>query len=290
MLRGSDGDRCAHKEEREFYTGGMIRRCTFDSCVLLLTAACSAQAWAQQAPVEPRLPAFEVAAIKLSRPDDPNHGWHGTRDRIAIENYTLRRLIRSAYGLKADTQVIGGPDWTEKQAYDISAKIDDAEITRMNAMPAIEKLKERNQMLQTLLADRFQLKVRQEERVMPVYALVQAKGGARITPNATASKSNGSSSDNGRMTATGLSMDSFAETLEYFSETGDRVVLNRTGLAGEFDFKLNWTEDPGGGVPPDAEFPGLFTALEEQLGLKLESQKGSVPVVIIESAQKPVID
>ncbi|HLY40545.1 MAG TPA: TIGR03435 family protein [Terracidiphilus sp.] len=245
---------------------------------------------AQQAPIEPKLPAFEVAAIKLSRPDDNDHGWHGTRDRITIENYTLKRLIRAAYGLKSDTQVIGGPDWTDKQAFDISAKIEDAEVQKMSSMATLDRQRERNEMLQALLADRFQLKVRQEERVMPVYALVQAKGGTKLRPNPTASKSNGSSSDNGHMTATALSMDSFADTLTYFSETGDRVVLNRTGLACEYDFKLNWAEDQGSGVPPDAEFPGLFTALEEQLGLKLESQKGSVPVVIIESAAKPVID
>jgi len=266
----------------------MILRYAFACLLLGLPGATYVRA--QQAPVEPKLPAFEVAAIKLSRPDDNNHGWHGTRDRISIENYTLRRLIRSAYGLKSDTQVIGGPDWSDKQAYDISAKIEDAEVARMSSMASPERLKERNQMLQALLADRFQLKVRQEERVMPVYALVQAKGGAKLTPAVAADQSHGSSSDNGRMTATALSMDSFADSLEYFSETGDRVVLNRTGLAGEYDFKLNWTEDPGGGVPPDSEFPGLFTALEEQLGLKLESQKGPVPVVIIESAVKPVID
>ncbi len=92
-------------------------------------------------------PRFEVAAIKPSKPDDQNHNWSGSADRILIENYTLRRLIRSAYGLKSDAQILGGPDWLDKQSFDINAKIDDAEIAKMAKMDRVAKQRERNLML-----------------------------------------------------------------------------------------------------------------------------------------------
>ncbi|HUN82862.1 MAG TPA: TIGR03435 family protein [Terracidiphilus sp.] len=288
----------ANKTRRPSYTGPVMSFCRSVAGLFafaILIASATAQQAATPAATTPsatpaRLPAFEVAAIKLSRPDDNHHGWHGTADRISIENYTLQRLIRSAYGLKSDLQVIGGPDWIGKQAFDIQAKIDEADVEKMHKMSAEDRQKARSEMLQSLLADRFQLKVRLDHRTMPVYALVQTRGGAKLTPSATGGKNHGSSTDNGHMVATALSMDAFADDLTYLSETGDRVVLNRTGLTGEYDFKMNWTEDPGTGVPPDSEFPGLFTALQEQLGLKLESQKGSVPVVIVDAATRPAID
>jgi uncharacterized protein (TIGR03435 family) len=92
------------------------------------------------------------------------------------------------------------------------------------------------------------------------------------------------------MTASAVSMDDLADDLTGMPESGDRVVLNLTGLSGEYDFMLNWGEDRGEGVPADATYPGLFTALQEQLGLKLESQKGSVDVIVVEAATEPVLD
>lgn len=268
-------------------------RCLLAAGCLSFVIAGSASARAQQAPsvaAAASPPSFEVAAIKLTKPDDRGHNWDGTADRISIENYTLRRLIRSAYGLKSDSQILGGPDWIDKQAFDIQAKIDEADVEKMHKMSAEDRQKARNEMLQSLLADRFQLKVRLDRRTMPVYALVQIKSGAKLTLVAPDSKSHGLNVHNWHMIATALSMDGLADDLTLEPETGDRVVLNRTGLTGEYDFKMNWTEDPGTGVPPDSEFPGLFTALQEQLGLKLEPQKGSVPVVIVDSAAKPMID
>lgn len=268
----------------------LLRHKILPAACLLLSVASSA--FAQQTPADQKLPAFEVAAIKLSKPDDNSHNWNGTRDRISIENYTLRRLIRSAYELKSDAQIEGGPDWIDKQAFDITAKIDDAEIEKMRSMNAFEKQRERDQMLRALLADRFQLKIRLDHRVMPVYALVQASSGAKLKRAATETATSGHSLNihNGQMTASAISMDSLADDLGREPETGGRVVLNRTGLTGDFDFKLDWAEDFGSGVPPDSTLPGLFTALQEQLGLRLKSEKDPVPIVVIESATKPVID
>ena len=89
-----------------------------------------------------KLPGFEVASIKPSKPDDESHGWTSGSDRVSIEDYTLRQLIRSAYGLKSDSQVLGGPYWIGKQAFDIQAKVSDAEVAKMQKMTGPEKLQE----------------------------------------------------------------------------------------------------------------------------------------------------
>jgi uncharacterized protein (TIGR03435 family) len=237
-------------------------------------------------------PRFEVAAIKPSKADSQGQNWHGSADRILVGNYTLRRLIRSAYGLKTDAQVLGGPDWLDKQAFDISAKIDDAEIAKMKAMDGPARQRERNAMLQSLLGERFALKAHLDHRTMPVYELVVAKSGARLTLTsaATAAKGNNVTTRNGHMTASAISMDAFADDLDYRPETGGRMVLNRTGLSGEYDFKLTWAQDNDDGTAADPSLPGLFTALQEQLGLKLQPGKGPVDVVVIESATKPTFD
>ncbi len=91
------------------------------------------------------------------------------------------------------------------------------------------------------------------------------------------------------MTAIAISMDSLANYLTKQPEI-DRLVENRTGLAGDYDFQLNWSPDRGNDIPPDAAYPGLFTALQEQLGLKLESQKGSIEVVTLNAAIQPMLD
>ena len=84
-------------------------------------------------------PVFEVASIKPARPEDSDHNWNSARGRVSIENYTLRQLIREAYGLKSDSQVIGGPDWIGKRAFDIEAKLDDAEATKIQSMSGPER-------------------------------------------------------------------------------------------------------------------------------------------------------
>jgi uncharacterized protein (TIGR03435 family) len=243
-------------------------------------------------PVSDEAPHFEVAAIKPSKPDDRNQSWHGSADRILIENFTLRHLIKSAYGLKTDAQVLGGADWLDRQGFDISVKIDDAEIAKMKSMDWPSKQRERSAMLRSLLAERFALKAHLGRRKMAVYALVLDKSGAKLTPSSpeTTARGNHISTTNGRMTATATSMDAFADDLDYRPETGGRMVLNRTGLTGAYDFKLSWAEDNDDGTTADPALPSLITALQEQLGLRLQSDKGFVDVVVVESATKPAFD
>jgi len=257
----------------------------------------NAQQLAAATVTEPQ-PSFEVASIKPSRPDDRDHNWNSGGDRVSIENYTLRRLIRTAYGLKSDSQVLGGPDWIGKQAFDIEAKFGDAEIAKLQKMSNREKFREARLALQALLADRFQLRISLETRSIPVYSLVVVKTGAKLAPSAPQLDADGkpktdqnhSIHDNdGHVTAKAISMSGFADWFTYLPEC-DRVVVDRTGLTGEYDFKLDWTEDSGQGVPPDAPLPGLFTALREQLGLELKPDKAPIDVVIVDAAKEPDFD
>lgn len=256
-------------------------------------------AFAQQAaPVAiEKPPVFEVVAIKLTNPDSRGTNWNGTIDRITIQNYTLRHLIRVAYNLKSDTQVLGGPDWIGKQGFDVNAKLDDADVARLRDKSYEQRRHAVNLMLQSLLADRFQLKVSSSERTLPVYALVVARSGARLTAlpdpkddEEAKHRNHSQSTNNGHLTAKAISMDSFADYLTLQPEIGDRVVINRTGLSGDFNFTLSWTEDRGNGVSGDAALPGLFRALEEQMGLELKPDKGSVPVVSVEWVSRPELD
>lgn len=235
-------------------------------------------------------PAFEVAAIKANKGDRGDHDFDINADRFLISNYTLRQLIHLAYELKSDRQISGGPDWINKQAFDISAKIDDAEMAKMRQMKRDERRRENNVLLQSLLADRFQLRVHEVRQVMPVYVLVTAKSGPKLTRSTKSALGYHVSTHNSHMIATATSMDVLASQLTGMPESGGRLVLNHTGLIGEYDFKLDWAPDYGNGVATDATLPGLFTALKEQLGLKLESNKGTVDVVVVDSAARPTLD
>jgi uncharacterized protein (TIGR03435 family) len=256
---------------------------------------------AQQAPATPSAenpPSFEIASIKPTRPGDGHYSWNSGADRLSVENYTLRRLIRTAYGLKSDSQVLGGPDWIGKQAFDIEAKYGDAEIAKLQKMTGRERFEEARLAVRSLLTDRFQLHINQETRTIPVYALVIAKTGAKLSPSAPqldkeggqkTDKSHTLNNSNGHLTAIAISMSGLADWFVYAPDC-DRVVIDRTGLTGDFDFKLNWTQDNGEGVPSDAPYPGLFTALQEQLGLELKPDKAPVDVVVVSAAKEPDFD
>jgi uncharacterized protein (TIGR03435 family) len=143
-------------------------------------------------------------------------------------------------------------------------------------------------MVQALLADRFQLKTHQETRQLPIYTLVVAKDGPKFKP----SKINGTTDDTGRTRLhVAGSDDTISILARELARTLGRVVVNQTGLTGRYDLRLQWTPDdapPPNGAPLDpSEAPGIFTAIQEQLGLKLESGRGPVPVIVIDSVEMP---
>jgi len=245
--------------------------------LLCIAAVCiAAGAFAQSTP-----PRFEVATIRSSNPDELGgpSGCETGRGLTRCSNVTLKRAIIGAYHVVPDHvmlgQVPGGPDWIDSDRFQITGKAD--QPVSGDALDA---------MLKTLLAERFNLKLHREIRNGEALVLEIAKNGPKLQP-ADATKlsySNG----HGRLEATAVTMDTLAEMLS--RDTG-MTVVDRTGLAGAFNFTLVWNPDALQGLGPDdaAAFlrEVLSSAIQQQLGLSLKSQRMPVEMLIIDHAEKP---
>jgi uncharacterized protein (TIGR03435 family) len=209
-------------------------------------------------------PAFDFATVKPNDPvRNPNvaAGWSTSRSGLRSVG-SLRTLIKQAYGVE-DAQIAGGPKWLDSVAFEIDGK------TAAPANPADLRV-----MLQSLLAERFNLKMHSEIRQLPIYSLLVAKNGSRLQ---TASEPGGISSGPTLLRGT---MDTAAIAHALTSTLG-RTVIDNTGLNGSYKLDLKWAPDN----QPDG--PSIFTVIQEQLGLKLESAKGPVQVFVIDSATPP---
>jgi bla regulator protein BlaR1 len=222
--------------------------------------------------------AFEVASVKPANSGRPGMSSQTEVGRFKAINATASFLIQYAYGLK-DFQLSGGPGWMGSDTFDIDAKGETKTGDR-----------EFPQMMRALLADRFQLKFHRATRTLPVFDLVVAKDGPKFT-HAPETESGGTRRSAGQLTIAKGTVASLASTL---SNILGRKVLDKTGLTGEYDMKLRWTPDAyqppplrPNGPPPDPNNPSIFTAVQEQLGLKLESSKGPVEILVIDSVSKP---
>jgi uncharacterized protein (TIGR03435 family) len=199
-------------------------------------------------------------------------------------------MIAMAYDLHPK-QITGGPAWMESDKYDVTGRPD---------IPGQPNGTQMKTMIQKLLTDRFQLKFHRDKKELSVYAVTVAKTGQKLTPsqndpNVLPSLLFGAL---GRLTAREATMQSFAEVMQRAAL--DRPVLDQTGLTGKYNFTLNWTPDefqfmglrnpnapPSPGAPNGAEFPDLYTAIQQQLGLELKSSKASVDVLMIDHVEKP---
>ena len=223
--------------------------------------------------------AFEVATIKPAAPSNDGHTHinYPPGDRFSASNITLLALMQWAYSMP-ERQILDGPSWLVSTRFDIQATADSGDQIKGLTGEQDRDLKRR--MVQALLADRFQLKLHQETRTLPAYDLILAKGGSKLQPT----KSTGKSIGTGRthFNGEGLTMTSIAEELSLI--TG-RVVVDRTNLADRYDLKLEWTADDA--PASDNSAPSLFTAIQEQLGLKLEPAKEPVPVLVIDHVDLP---
>jgi bla regulator protein BlaR1 len=251
---------------------------------------------------------FEIASVK------PNHsgetsfssGFLPGGDGYSAENISLLYLIRTAYGLYnvPDEEFEGIPKWARTERFDIVAKVNAADMTEMHKITRAQ----RGMMLQTLLADRFQLRVHFRSKELPVFALVIAKNGPKLEaakPSAGAVEGSKVAGDHkqgagslriapGQLVGQGSDMWALKALL---SQIVGRTVLDKTGLTDNYNFELNWTPEENRAVSDgptqnadDSRGPSIFTALQEQLGLKLESQKGPVEVLVIDQAQQPSLN
>ena len=235
-------------------------------------------------------PEFTVATIKPSRPDAPRGGYGFRGQDVTTTNVTVNWMIKLAYNVHAH-QIIGGPAWLDSAKYDTVGRPDTP------GQPSRDQMK---LMIQKLLADRFQLKFHIEKRELPVYAMVVVKSGAKITPSAgdpNAFPGIGFGQGPGVLSLVGrnTTLDGVANGLQ--SNILDKPVVNQTGLTGRYDFLLRFTPDPSqvanfGGLPPgnaadpDAP-PDIFSAFQEQLGLKLEPAKEPVSVLVFDHVELP---
>lgn len=228
---------------------------------------------------------YEVATIK---PTDPNHARNGfwlQGRHVMAGNFTVKGMITLAYNLH-ETQVVGGPDWIKGDHYDMDILPDH------EGLPSLEQARG---ILRKLLADRFGLKFHYETKELSVYVLSVAKTGSKLTKSGADPKSPpGMGGPPGRMGMRNGSMEEFAMMMQGIL---DRPVLDQTGLKDRYDLMLKWTPDEsqyGGRIPPQSTEnnaadapPPLFTAIQEQLGLKLEAVKAPAKVMVIDSVQKP---
>ena len=252
-------------------------------------------AWPIPEPVKPMAadarPGFEVVTIKPSQPGSPGKklGFNGSHFRAM--NFNVNDMIAIAYGMHTK-QIVGAPDWFDSDLYDIDGVPD---------VPGRPNTKQIGDMLQKLLADRFQLKFHRETKELSVYVIKVASGGEKMT------KSGAAPTDPpgfgfrglGNLLARNLTMADFAMGLQ--TTVTDRPVVDQTGLTGRYDFTLKWTPDDSqfaqfrGAVPPAATAaadnpnapPSLYTAVQEQLGLKIEAEKAPDDVMVIDHVEKP---
>jgi bla regulator protein BlaR1 len=241
--------------------------------------------------------AFELASVKPNRSGSPREPFsYLPSGRISGTNVTLRTLVELAYDLES-YRLAGGPPWLDSEHYDIEAR---AEAGTVSPAPvARESIHQMQLMLQTLLADRFKLKVHRETKEGAVYALVVAKGGPKLEEVKVDCKVTSGCGDFDRIMPRGylagpmVSVADIASVLSHYIV--GRPVYDKTGISGVYKITLQWTREglkpvEGGGSNNEPQLdgngPSLFTALQEQLGLKLEAQKGPVETVVIDHAEK----
>jgi len=238
---------------------------------------------------------FEVASVKLHTSDDPRvYMVAQPGGRFVAANIPLRLLIRSAFQLQ-DDQIVGGPDWLATDRFDI-----DARAPQAPGPPNPQLL----DMLRALLADRFKLATHDEKRELPVFALERSRRDGSFGPalHSTACPDlafdlsqprpcTNIQTGVGSLTVRGMP---FTQFTAYLSPYVNRVIVDRTGLDGRYDIELKWTPEPsaqgrGAGEPPapDPNAVSIFTALQEQLGLRLDSTRDIVDVLVIDTLERP---
>jgi uncharacterized protein (TIGR03435 family) len=230
-------------------------------------------AWGQE-------PVFEVASVKPSESQRAGSSIHNQPGGFSTEHTTLAELIQ--YALPAqDFQLVEGPGWIRDARFDIIAKF----APDSDKMDFAERIARIHARLRHLLEDRFQLQVREEQREVPVYALETEKTGVRMK----AAEPRGNVNTNGgpagaTLSGKGMTMRGLADIL---SGIAHRPVNDETGLSGAYDVELKYSLDLAAADAASSNYPSLFTALKEQLGLHLNSKKGKAPVWVVVRAEKP---
>lgn len=231
-----------------------------------------------------KIPAFTVAAI---RPDKSGYGsWQGgpTSYGYSAKNVPAAQLISFAYGLKSEGQLVGLPGWTDSERFDVEARMDEDDAAAFQKLTGLQQREQSALMLRPLLADRFKLKIHHETRMLSVYALVVAKGGVKLRESHEPGNLDGMVTNRGLVYVRASRIG--GRFLEGLSDAAGRIVVDKTGLTGYYDIALKWTPDGSQTSDPSAP-PDLFTAVEEQLGLKLVPTIAPVDVIFVDHVERP---
>ncbi len=256
--------------------------CPLVSAVSAVTMIASAHAQTGSVPPKPAPTStlvYDVVSIKPHRPGDRNLSFGPTKQGYAAANIMISFLVQYAYDLMPD-QISGLPRWTLDDRFDLEAKIDEQTAAELNELSPEERMRQRERMMQVVLADRFKLQAHYGTREQPVYNLVIAKGGCKLK-----SSSSGESpkmiTSGGRIVMQAMPISALISNLP---SSAGRIVVDKTGLGGSYDFTLQWA--PEGADPADPR-PSFFTALEEQLGLKLVPATAPVDILVIDHIERP---
>lgn len=275
----------------------MIKDCVGPLFGLALVSILGTMATAQQKTSEEAAPLFEAVSIKPNTSGDTFMHLRSGAAEFTATNYTLQKLIRVAYGVAAD-QISGGPNWLNSLRYDVDARTDSTALNELQKLSSNQRKILIDSRLQALLTDRFRLMLHRETKEVPVLALVIAESGLKLQraipgdtyPEGIKGEDNRptgpgtiSEPNRGKLVGQGIPISNLVEILsdEYHLSC---TVLDKTGLTDNYDFTLEWT--PGETQGESA----IFTAIQEQLGLKLEPQKGSREILVIDDAEKPLED
>jgi uncharacterized protein (TIGR03435 family) len=281
------------------------RRLLLLVAIALLTA--SGICMAQSAAADAKMPAFDVVSVKLSNSGSAIPGAKYPPDGLSVSSLPLIVLIRAAYNMfnLPEEMITGLPSWGKSQRFDIEAKMSDADVAKLKAAdPAKSDQDLRMLMLQALLADRFKMTAHKETKILPVYDMVIAKSGSKLkeaTPGETypngikgsdgTSRAGTMRTGRDKLEGQGISTGLLAGGL--WLEAG-RTVVDKTGLTGKYDVTLQWVpENHSAAMSADqtqgteAAGPSIFTAMQEQLGLKLEPAKGPVETLVIDHVEMP---
>jgi uncharacterized protein (TIGR03435 family) len=291
------------------HKSGLQPRALLTLSLLLLTIPAHGQVLRSSAP----LPSFAVASIRPAAPDSPDGGlWVPPKGSLAAKSATLKTLILFAYGLGSDNELSGGPDWVGSDKFQIDTRLDDAQTAALSQLSPDDRSEQMRLMLQSLLADRFHLSLHSETRELPIYALVIAKSGLKCTkqpadtpfaalpkprfrmsvgppppppppgwhPPTTPEEIQAHAAAPLHFRTKGWPFWMLVTVLSHQPETGGRVVLDKTGLDGSYDCEATWARE-------GADGPSFFSAVQDQMGLKLEPEKAPVEILVIDHADQP---
>jgi uncharacterized protein (TIGR03435 family) len=243
--------------------------------------------------------AFEVAVIRPGNPNSSGSNLNIDPAHFRSQNMPVLFLLQFAYDLNhgSKDQIIGAPSWVSTAGFDITTKPTAAMAEDLKNLPDERRMDLSRQMLRQLLADRFHLVVHHESRKLPVLALTVAKGGpkvAAVQSHRTLDKNSPDSwaglhnPERGHTVGHEATMKMLLDVLSSNSEIGGRLIVDKTGLNGEYDFDLRWMPETNAGpVAQNADGPSLFAALQEQLGLKLKAEKEPVDCIVIDHIEQP---